>query len=469
MSKIKENNVKIKKALKNLPSVDDTINKINSSQYDLPFDLIKNIIKSVIKSQRIKILDNNIPKNLNIYIINKIIKKIEQILDLSIKPLINGTGIVLHTGFGRSPISNDIVSNATEILTSYSSLEYNVRESKRGERLLFSKILLNALLESEDSLVVNNCAAAVFISLNTIAFGKDVVISRGQQVEIGGSFRIPEVIKKSGCNMVEVGTTNKTHLRDYKDAINDKTGAILIVHPSNYKVIGFTKDVEITDLVKLAKEKNIPLILDLGSGMIVDNKDQYISNEPVIRNYFKLGVDLVMFSSDKLLGGPQAGIIAGNKKLILNIHKNPLYRSLRCNKFILTLLEQTLCLYKNEIQVYDRNLCLKLLNQSIEDLRKKGSKILSQVNNKIINLHSIELVSSKVEVGSGSLPTEKKDSVAIQFKSKVFTASKISDKLRNLSKPIVGYIKNDIFYIDLKAIFECDLSYISNAISKTLK
>ena len=464
-----KNKKNIRQVLKDLPSVDQMIKKINVDQIDLPYILIKNIIKDVIKSQRLKILDNNMPQNLNSFIFDQIHEKIKCTLDLSIKPLINGTGIVLHTGFGRSPISDDIISNATETLTSYSSLEYNVRQGERGERLLFSKTLLNSLLESEDSLVVNNCAAAVFISLNTIAFGKDVVISRGQQVEIGGSFRIPEVIKKSGCNMVEVGTTNKTHLRDYKDAINDKTGAILIVHPSNYKVIGFTKDVEITDLVKLAKEKKIPLILDLGSGMIVDNKDQYISNEPVIRNYFQLGIDLVMFSSDKLLGGPQAGIIAGNKKLIHNIHKNPLYRSFRCNKFILTLLEQTLCLYKNEIQVYDQNLCLKLLNQSVEDLSKKGSKILDQINNKIIKLHNIELVSSKVEVGSGSLPTEKKDSVAIQFKSKVITASKISDKLRNLSKPIVGYIKNDIYYIDLKAIFECDLSYISNAISKILK
>ena len=230
----------IQEALRSLPSVDELILLIDFDKYELPHSLITNIIQKNINNIRENIIKNDIPDNSLKIIKNNIILSLNSIIETSIQPIINGTGIVLHTGFGRAPISNEIIDSSMDVISSYCSLEFNVKKSIRGERLLYSKILLNHLLRSEDSLVVNNCAAAVLIALNTISLEKEVIISRGQQVEIGGSFRIPEVIQKSGCKMVEVGTTNRTHIDDYKNAITQNTGAILIVHPSNYKDVGFT-------------------------------------------------------------------------------------------------------------------------------------------------------------------------------------------------------------------------------------
>ena len=459
----------IQEALRNLPSIDEVILSIEFNKFDLPYLLIKDTAQSIIDSLRIEIINNKIPDNIPKVVINKILLELNEIIDLSIKPIINGTGIVLHTGFGRAPISRSIIDKANHNLSSYCSLEFNVKDGIRGERLQYSKKLINTLINSEDSLIVNNCAAAVFITLNTIAFDKEVLISRGQQVEIGGSFRIPEVIKKSGCKMVEVGTTNRTHLKDYNDAITKNTGAILIVHPSNYKVIGFTKDVDMIKLIELSKEKNIPVVLDLGSGMLLNKKNKFISNDPIVKKYFEMGIDIVTFSADKLLGGPQAGIIAGNKNLINMIHKNPIYRSLRCNKFILSILEQTLSQYKTDDDVFKNNLALSLLNQSRKDLLIKSKKIINKINKKILNAYAIELVDSEVEVGSGSLPTEKKPSIAIKFSNKGISPSKISKMFRKSTPPIIGYINNNLFYIDVKAILDDDLKILSNTINKILK
>ena len=457
----------IQEALRQLPSIDEIIISEKINNYSLPRTLIKNIIQDTIHGLRQDIINNIISKSIIDTIKNSVIQQLDQILDFSIKPIINGTGIVLHTGFGRAPISAKIINKSTKILLSYSSLEFDVKNAIRGERLQFSKILLNNLLKSEDSLVVNNCAAAVFITLNTISLDKEVIISRGQQVEIGGSFRIPEVIKKSGSKMVEVGTTNRTHLKDYKNAISDNTGAILIVHPSNYKVIGFTKDVDLRDLISFAKEKNIPIILDLGSGMLLNNSD--ITNDPIVKDYIDLGFDLVMFSADKLLGGPQAGIVCGNRDLISQIHHNPIYRSLRCNKFILSILEQTLSQYKTDEDVLKNNLALSLLNQNQDDLLDKGKDILNNVDKKIIKEYNILLVESVVEVGSGSLPTEKKPSIAIQFSNTKISANRLSKQFRVLSPAVIGYINNNYFYIDLKAILKNDIQILSNSINKIFK
>ena len=454
----------IQEALRNLPSVDEVIFSKEINGYNLPNTLIKEIAQNTIDSLRKEIINNVIPKEIPAVVKKNIIKQLDYILGLSIKPIINGTGIVLHTGFGRAPISKNIIKYTTKILSSYCSLEFDVKNSLRGERLQYSKILLNNLLKSEDSLIVNNCAAAVFIVLNTISLNKEVIISRGQQVEIGGSFRIPEVIQKSGSKMIEVGTTNRTHLKDYKKVINDKTGAILIVHPSNYKVIGFTKEVDLKELISIAKEKNIPIILDLGSGMIMSNSN--ITTEPIVKKYIELGFDLVMFSADKLLGGPQAGIICGKKNLISKIHKNPLYRSLRCNKIVLTILEQTLSQYKNEIDIVKNNLALSLLNQNVQELLNKGKKILINVDSEIIKKYNISLIESEVEVGSGSLPTEKKPSMAIQFSNDKISSTNLSKKFRNNSPPVIGYINNKNFYIDLKAVLNDEINTLSIIINK---
>ena len=461
------NSRKIQDALRSLPSVDELILLIDFDKYELPHSLITNVIQKNINNIRENIIKNDIPDNSLKIIKNNIILSLNNIIETSIQPIINGTGIVLHTGFGRAPISNEIIDSSMDVISSYCSLEFNVKKSIRGERLQYSKILLNHLLRSEDSIVVNNCAAAVLIALNTISLEKEVIISRGQQVEIGGSFRIPEVIQKSGCKMVEVGTTNRTHIDDYKNAITQNTGAILIVHPSNYKVVGFTKDADFKQLIDLSKKHNIPIILDLGSGMILDNKS--ISNDDIIQKYMELGFDLIMFSSDKLLGGPQAGIICGKKKIINKIHKNPLYRSLRCNKFILTMLEKTLSQYKTQDYVFKNNLTLSLLNQDRLVLRDKGNAILKNINKQIIKDNHISLVESEVEVGSGSLPTEKKPSIALKFHNLKKSSNELSRLFRTYKPAVIGYIKKDNFYLDLKAILDKDIKILSNTINQILK
>ncbi|MBT5955673.1 MAG: L-seryl-tRNA(Sec) selenium transferase, partial [Candidatus Marinimicrobia bacterium] len=270
--------------------------------------------------------------------------------------------------------------------------------------------------------------------------------------EIGGSFRIPDVIEKSGCNMVEVGTTNKTHLKDYESAIHKNTGAILVAHTSNYKVIGFTQDVELSELATLAKRKQIPLLVDLGSGAIADLSNSDMPSEPTVSAYIKAGVHAVSFSGDKLLGGPQAGIICGKKNLIKKMHQNALYRALRCDKLIFSVLEKVLRTYSSSKEINKNNLAVHLLSRDRIELEKMGESILSGVKKSYINTHKIELVESKVEAGSGSLPTEKIPSMAITFSSTISKPVELSSLFRKASFPILGYIHGNKFRIDLKAI-----------------
>ncbi|MBT5077708.1 MAG: L-seryl-tRNA(Sec) selenium transferase, partial [Candidatus Marinimicrobia bacterium] len=272
------------------------------------------------------------------------------------------------------------------------------------------------------------------------------------QVEIGGSFRIPDVIEKSACNMVEVGATNKTHLKDYESAINKNTGAILVAHTSNYKVIGFTKDVELTELSALAKRKRVPLLVDLGSGAIADFSNSDMPSRATVSSYLKAGVHAVCFSGDKLLGGPQAGIICGKKSLLKKMHQNGLYRALRCDKLTFSILEKVLRTYSSPKDITTNNLAVQLLSRDRSDLVKMGKSILAKVEKSHIEKHQIKLVESKVEAGSGSLPTEKIPSMAITFSSSSLKPAELSALFRMSSLPILGYIHANEFRIDLKAI-----------------
>ena len=437
--------------LRDIPSVDEIIEHFKGSMTNAPYTLYIQIVRQTLDIVRKEIRQGTLSKNIRNTTFTLIGDALEETSTSNMQNVINGTGIILHTGLGRAPVSKKLVDNAMAKVYPYSNLELDIKSGKRGERTHHVTDLINAITGSESAVVVNNNAAAVFIMLNTLAEGKEVIISRGQQVEIGGSFRIPDVILKSGCKMVEVGTTNKTHLSDYQNAITKDTGAIMVAHTSNYKVMGFTHSVDLSDLGRLARKKRIPLIVDLGCGAMADFQNLNLPNEPTVLSYIKSATGVFSFSGDKLLGGPQAGIICGKKTLIQKIHQNPLYRVLRCDKFTYAILEQTLRTYVTSTSIHTDNLTMTLFQRGASKLRKIADKILKQLSSKIIKKYAVEIGTTEVEAGSGSLPLEKISSIALIIKDGM-KPSELSLKLRMTSPPVLGYIHGNQFHIDLKAI-----------------
>ena len=445
------NNNKARPELREIPSVDEIIDHIKGKMTNAPYTLYIQIIRQTLDTVRQEIRQGTSSKNIRQYTFSLIENAIAETSSSNMKNVINGTGIILHTGLGRAPISKKLVKNAMANVYPYSNLELDIKSGKRGERTHHVTDLLSALTGSESAVVVNNNAAAVLIMLNTLAEGKEVIISRGQQVEIGGSFRIPDVIVKSGCKMVEVGTTNKTHLSDYQDAISKNTGAIMVAHTSNYKVMGFTHSVDLADLGRLARKKRIPLIVDLGCGAVADFQNLNLPHEPSVLSYVKSAAGVYSFSGDKLLGGPQAGIICGKKTLIRKIHQNPLYRALRCDKLTYAILEETLRTYLTPISIHKGNLTMALFRRASSKLEKIAENILKQLSAKVIKKYAVEIRKTEVEAGSGSLPLEKISSMALVFKDGM-KPSELSRKFRMASPPVLGYIHGNHFHIDLKAI-----------------
>ena len=466
MTKIRKNT---REVLKKIPSIDEILKRFTSSSESVPIDFLKFNINRELQDIRDNFIKGLNIKNPKSYIDNRMSVLYDKISKKNLRPVINATGIILHTGLGRAPIAKEILIDGILQNYPYSNLEINIKDGKRGDRNIHISNLINSICNAEESIVVNNNAAAVMLTLNTICNNKEVIISRGQQVEIGGSFRIPDVISKSQSKMIEVGTTNKTHLKDYKNSITVDTAAILYVHTSNYKVIGFTNEIEINDLSKLAKNNKLPLIVDLGSGAIADFKSFGLPMEKMIKKYFSLGADIVTFSGDKLLGGPQAGIISGNKKLINAIKNNSIYRAVRCDKIRISILENILRTYYSSTKISDNNLTIKLFLRSQKDLEKNAKKILDKIPKSIIDKLNITYSSSFVEAGSGSLPTEKIPSIALLINSKSISANKIYNKFLNLEVPIIGYIKSDIFHIDLKAIPDDQIDLLVKSIKKIIK
>ncbi len=456
----------VREALKEIPSLDDILKSFDLKS--IPLELFKDRLRQVLEKLRDNISNNNIPKNIKNYIVKKASYEFSKISKSSLGKVINGTGIILNTSLGRAPLSKSILDSVSESIYPYCNLEIDLETNTRGERLSHINPLINSLIGSEKSILVNNNAAAVMIMLNSLCKNKKVIISRGQQVEIGGSFRIPDIIKNSGCEMVEVVTTNKTHIKDYAEAIDEDTAAILYVHTSNYKVIGFTKEVGLIELSHLCKEYKIPLLCDLGSGAIYNNPNNFIPFEKEVQKYLDDGVDVVTYSGDKLLGGIQTGIISGKMNLIDKIHKNPIYRTLRCDKYRICLMENILRTYITTKNVNKKNISIMLFDRTTIQLHEHAKKIVTLVKEKFPEHYSINIEETQVEAGSGSLPTEKIPSVAISFESINTSADRISFKLRSGYIPILNYIKDDKVYIDLKAIPDDQIDELIDVIIKCL-
>ena len=448
--------------LKELPSVSEVLLECKSYK-SLNSKYMAYIIKSNLESYRRAAKKGSLkPKRAQIT--QNILSEVERLTAPSLKSVINGTGIVLHTGLGRAPMKESTAKNAAKRVAGYTNLEFDLPTGTRGQRQDHVNGLLSALTGAQSSMAVNNNAAAVLLALNELGEGKEVIISRGQQVEIGGSFRIPDVIKKSGCILKEVGSTNRTHLKDYEKAITKKTGMILWVHTSNYVVRGFTHNVSLSDLVQLGKKKRVPVVADLGSGALLDLSEKGIPKDMLVQDVVKSGVGLVTFSGDKLLGGPQAGLIVGTKTLVNKLKTNPIARAVRCDKWSLAFLEESLRSFGDH-GPSKNNLTVSLMMASRKALTKRGEIILSHLPKKAKGKLGISLVESEVEAGSGSLPEEKLDSMAFRFKPNGISASKLATKFRMGDTPVVGYIHGHTFYIDLKAVIPGQEKELVGAIS----
>ena len=453
----------MKTTLKDCPSVHQVLLELNVN-IQLHEDYIKHIINSELAKIRANIKKGKLSKTKD-----ELLSHIASQVFLQSAPqlinVINGTGIVLHTGFGRAPFRGKHLKDLAARLDGYVNLEFDLESGNRGDRQTIIQDQLSSMCGSESAMVVNNNAAAVFLALNEMAGGGEVICSRGQMVEIGGSFRIPDIIEKSGAILKEVGTTNRTHLKDYEKAISKKTKLILWVHTSNYVVKGFTKEVFLSDLVILGKKHKIPVMADLGSGALLDMNQLGLADEMPIKSIVNSGPDITSFSGDKLLGGPQSGLMVGGKKWIKACKRNPLYRVLRCDKVTIGLLEETLRSYRSQSFSKD-NLALTMLTTSQIVLKNRGQKILDSLKKKMIKDLGILLVDSEVEAGSGSLPDDKIESAALSFSPKNGQAKDLAKAFRCGSIPVVGYIQKNTFYIDLKAVLPNQIKRLSTAIQE---
>ena len=452
-----------KNQFQNLPSVSEVLLEIKDLN-NLDNSIITYFINKEISWFRKQVKLNKLAESRS-EITKKIVQKVGQSCQPSMKNIINGTGIVLHTGFGRAPIQKTRLKNVINRLGGYSNLEFNLETGTRGNRLDHVRGHCAAITGSENSLMVNNNAAAVLLALNTLAEGKEVIISRGQEVEIGGSFRIPDIVRKSNCFLKEVGTTNRTHLNDYKKAINTKTGLILWVHTSNYVVKGFTKEVSLHELVELGKKKHIPVMADLGSGALIKLSKRDLPEEIPVQDVVKSGAVVITFSGDKLLGGPQAGIIVGKNRLLKQMELTPIYRTIRCGKFTIALMEETLRTYRAEEFTKD-NLTLLLLSTKRVMLKKRGRKIIQSISTKRKSRLGIALIESTVEAGSGSLPACEIESMALRFYPKNQKISELAYRFRTGKTPVVGYISGNRFFIDLKTILPNQVALLIDVINQ---
>ena len=453
-----------KKDLLKLPSISEVLLEIKDNKYHND-SYIKYIIKDEIESFRSQAKQGNLQLDRN-QIIQSILLKLTKLSTASIKPVINATGIILHTGLGRAPVGKTIISKVSKRLSGYVNLELNLETGKRGQRQEHISALISSVTGAQDAMVVNNNAAAVLLSLNELAEGKDVIVSRGQLVEIGGSFRIPDMIAKSGCRLVEVGTTNRTHIGDYENAISSNTGLILWVHTSNYTISGFTKQVEIGQLVELGRKKRIPVMSDLGCGEVLDLSNKGIPTNMIVHDVIKSGSSITTFSGDKLLGGPQCGLIVGKRPLIKRIKVNPIARTVRCDKWTISMLEETLRSLR--IDSLKDNLTISLMMTSRDHLRKRAKKLLSIIPTKLRSNHNISIQETLVEAGSGTLPGATFDSIAFKINSNKYTPAKLSYKFRNAQNPVVGYIKGNSYYIDFKSIIPRQEKLLLNSILEVL-
>ena len=378
-------------------------------------------------------------------------RELRRSLQRSLRPVINATGVILHTNLGRAPLASAALDHAREVATSYSNLEFNIDSGERGKRdvhveRLFAR-LLGEHLEDVSTVVVNNNAAAVLLALNTLADGGEVVVSRGELVEIGGSFRIPDVMSKSGATLREVGTTNRTRLADYERAINDRTRLILRVHRSNFQIVGFTEQPSLADLVALAHQRGLPVVEDLGSGALFDLRTIGISGEAGVGDSLRAGVDVVTYSGDKLLAGPQAGLLSGRREVIARLRSNPLFRALRVDKLIYAALEATLLAYVR--QDHDQIPALRMMRLPAGEIGQRAQALARLLRPPI----SAEVIEGESVIGGGAAPGATLPTRLLSVTAEGLSADEVASHLRKNDPPIVARVEEGRVLLDLRTVF----------------
>lgn len=370
----------------------------------------------------------------------------------TLRRVINATGTVIHTNLGRALLSEGACAQMVQAASHYINLEFDLEGGDRGHRDHIVEGLLCELTGAEAATVVNNNAAAVLLCLNTVARGREVIVSRGELIEIGGAFRIPDVMEQSGAILREVGTTNRTHERDYRNAIHDNTGLLLKVHTSNYAIQGFTHSVDVAELVTLGREKGIPTMEDLGSGALIDLSQYGLPKEPVVAQQVKAGPDLITFSGDKLLGGPQAGIIVGKREWIERLRRNPLMRAVRLSKLIIAALEATLRLYQRPELLHERLPTLKMLLRPLEEIAAVAAQVCDGLAEAFGSAAEVAVVETWSQVGSGSLPVEVLPSRGLAIAPRTMSAAALAAAFRHADPPVISRIRNDRVLMDMRTV-----------------
>jgi L-seryl-tRNA(Ser) seleniumtransferase len=458
-----------KNVLRNLPSVNILAEKLKEHDNKFPFNLCVEVARSVLEEVRKEVMADDSYRINEDEIIERALSLVKAKNLPSLRTVINGTGIILHTNLGRALLSKSAQQEVQNILKGYCNLEINLSTGKRGSRYSHLEDLLCKATGAEAALVVNNNAAAVFLILQALAKSKEVIVSRGQLVEIGGSFRVPEILEASGAKLIEVGTTNKTKVSDYEQAITENTAILLKVHTSNYRILGFTEEVSIEQLSELGQKYNIPVVEDIGSGFLIDLNNWGITDEPTVQQSVKGGADIVSFSGDKLLGGPQAGIIVGKKQYIDIIKKNPLNRALRIDKLTIAALEATLREYVLGENVLENIPTLNMLTVSKQVLKDKANKLAGLLKSKLGDLAEIEIVEDYSEAGGGSLPTTRLSTWVVKIKIVDFSLNVLTKKLRIGDPAIIGRVADEALFFDVRTIHEGDFNTIANRLYEELR
>lgn len=450
--------------LRLLPAVEKVLNEkpLLEIRETVPRKIVVEVVQEVIAKKRGLIQAAALERDLQQMGISserlaqEALEKIQKKMNPNLRAVLNATGVLLHTNLGRALLAADAVDAIVRVGKSYSNLELSIETGKRSSRYEHVEELLCRLTGAESALVVNNNAGAVFLALNSLSLGKEAIVSRGELVEIGGSFRLPEVMASSGTALVEVGTTNKCFLKDYRKAVNENTALLLKVHTSNYKIVGFTAAVQLSSLVKLAREHNIAVMEDLGSGVLIDLSRYGLPCEPRVQDSISAGVDVVTFSGDKLLGGPQAGIIVGKKAYIDRIKNNQLLRTLRVDKLTLAALEATLRLYLDEKKALQEIPILRMLTISSERLVARAEAIVSEVKRRSHAGFTIGIAREKARVGGGSLPLVLLNSCQVFLEPQKVSPAMVAEKLRQSNPPVLVRVKKNRVLFDMRSLREED-------------
>jgi len=460
--------------LRKLPGVDHVLALWDENRplADVPRSVLVQSIRTTLDQLRTQILADNACMDDTVFVDSQLLHlttlAVNKRMEFNLKRVINATGVVVHTNLGRSLLSESVAKRVAEISSRYSNLEFDLARGARGSRYSCVEDILCEISGAEAAMVVNNNAGAVFLSLETLAKGREVIVSRGELVEIGGAFRIPDVMVRSGAKLVEVGTTNRTHLPDYVEAIRDETALVLKVHTSNYSMLGFTADVPLNDLVALGVKYHIPVMKDLGSGNFIDFSKYGLMNEPTVQETVATGVDVVTFSGDKMLGGPQAGIIVGRKDVVQNIKQNPINRALRIDKLTLAALEATLHLYRDESKALSTIPTLRMLTLPPRVIANRARRLRNRLSKLGDNRLEAVVVNTSSRVGGGALPLQELPTKCVGVTIEGLSANAIERLMRNAAPPIIGHIENDLFMMDVRTIQDEEIAMITSTFKRIL-